>query len=150
MTAIKNQTKELGITMKVKRQLDRRTIKGKLEQSERHVKNGKELIMRVTKQLKAALDYRKVLEAQLQSAQAIIGAIIMHTESDMEDGSKAIVINKSEVEEIINTKTIEWKNEGSLYTFKVSPKEEETQNEESNEASNETDNTDKESNPNLH
>lgn len=61
--------------MGLKRQLDRRTVKGKLEASEKHVKHGKELVMRITHKMREYEEVIRMYETRVEMAGTYIGLL---------------------------------------------------------------------------
>lgn len=70
----------------------------------RQIKNGKELLTRVTRRIEQITDANKVLEAQLKAAKAYIGYLILEpTQTPVLKG-----IKKQDIAEFLRTKAVSW------------------------------------------
>jgi hypothetical protein len=79
-------------------------------QLEKQNRLGKELLMRVTKQLTAAKDESRALLAQLKVANAILAILIQqHLLNNPSDAYGAITVSKELIQETLQTKTVSWK-----------------------------------------
>ena len=81
------------------KQLDRRTIKGKLEATEQHLRNGKELVMRITRKMKAYEDLLLAYETRIKIAGVYIGV--------MAENAGLTSISKEQITEFLNCKHVQ-------------------------------------------
>lgn len=72
-------------------------------QLEKQNRLGKELIMRVTKQLSASKEESRALMAQLQVSEAILAILIA------ENGRESVTITKELIQDVLSTKKVSWR-----------------------------------------
>ena len=87
----------------------------------RQIKNGKELLTRVTRRIEQITDANKILEAQLKAAKAYIGYLVQDTgKSKNEDVlCSHKYIKKQDIAEFLKSKVVTWSETDEDITLTV-------------------------------